>query len=215
MAAPAAKAKPSASDAEAAAQKRFYLMAGGGLLIVMVLAFFALRPAPDDVAAAAAAPAAAAPAETPPSDPAAAAPEPAPPVPGVSGGGGGSGVRAGGGGRPGGGASAPAKPARPGAGAAAQPFTRERGIALGLSPRAAAALADSASRSRSAPTSGRAAVTRATVIMSGPASGAVLVTVPSGTPLTLGGCQDIGGSAWCRATHSGFNGWVRQSDVSG
>ena len=208
----AARVKISASDAEDAAQKRFYLMAGGGLLIVLALAYFALRPAADEAVAATPAAADSTAAAAPAPDAAPAAPA-APSVPGMSGGGGGRSA-GGGGGRPGGGvAAAPTRPANAGAGAAAQPFTRERGIALGLSPRAASALADSASRSRSAPTSGRAAVTRPTAIMSGPASGTVLVTVSSGTPLTLSGCQDVGGSAWCGATHSGFSGWVRQADV--
>ena len=199
-----------AQEAGAAARKRFYFMAGGGLLIVLVLAYFVLRPAAE--VAVAATPAAGVPTATAAAPAAPAAPV-ASPVPGTSGGGSGGRSAGGGGGRPGGGGAAPARPPAPAATAAGQPFTRERGLALGLSPRAASALADSASRSRAAPTSGRAAVTRATVIMSGPASGTVLVTVPSGTPLTLSGCQDVGGAPWCQATHSGFSGWVRQSDV--
>ena len=91
---------------------------------------------------------------------------------------------------------------------ARQPFTRERGLALGLSPRAIAALADSASGNR-----GRASVGRATTLMSGPGSGTALVTVPSGTPLSLNGCQAVGGATWCQASHAGFSGWVAQADI--
>ncbi len=198
---------PSWNDDEEAAQKRFYIMAGGGLLVILVLAFFVLRPSGDEVAAAT--PTAAAPA-----DPAAevefvAVQAPAaPPVPGTSGGGGGF---SGGGGRPGGGGTAAPRRANSIAG-----FTQERGVALGLSPRAAAAFADSATGRRGSsgpPTSGRATVARATTMMSEPASGTALVTVPSGTPLALSGCQQAAGATWCRATHASFSGWVLQSDI--
>lgn len=198
---------PSWNDDEEAAQKRFYIMASGGLLVVLVLAFFALKPSGDDTVAQAA-PAAESTTEATPADAELAAAEApaAPRVPGTSGGGGGG--FSGGGGRPGGGGAAP-KRANSVAG-----FTQERGVALGLSPRAAAALADSAAGHRgAAPTSGRATVSRATTLMSEPAAGTVLVTVPSGTPLSLSGCQTAAGATWCRAAHAGFSGWVRQSDI--
>lgn len=208
----AAKKAQSWSEAEGAEQKRFRIMAGGGVLVVLLLAFFALKPSGDEVVAAAPAAKPAAAAEATP----ATAEVPAgPSVPGVSGGGGGG--FSGGGGRPGGGASSSRTPTRA---ASAPGFTREHGAALGLSPRAAAALADSAAGRRGArgaaaapPTSGRAAVSRATTMMSEPGAGTALVTVPSGTPLTLSGCQPAAGATWCRATHASFSGWVRQSDI--
>lgn len=216
---PSPKPPVSSADANEAAQKRFYMTAGGGLLLVLVLAFFAFRPASDE-APAPSLPAASPDASAAQGETAAAAPAPAAPsVPGVSGGGGGSRGVSGGQGRPGGGtATTPA--ARGAAAPTAGAFTAERGRALGLSARAISALSDSAASrnggSAPPPTNGRASVGRATTLMSAPGSGTALVTVPSGTPLTLSGCQPApSGATWCRASHAGFSGWVSQSDVSG
>ena len=209
-------AKPSDqtwSDAEEAEQKRFRIMAGGGVLVVLVLAFFALKPSGDTAAPAPTLPETSSEASAVP-DSAVAQPEAtpaAPSVPGTSGGGGGGGR---GGGSPGGGGSSATKAREHET--APSSFTREHGVALGMSPRAAAALADSASGRGgrpTRPTSGHATVARATTMMSEPAAGSILVTVPSGTPLILSGCQPAAGGTWCRATHAGFSGWVRQSDV--
>ena len=195
------------SDAEDAAKKRFSILAGSGVLIVVVLGFLVLRPEPevedveepvpvvltDSAATAAAAPSTAAP---------------------PSGGGRGSG-----GGRPGGGGGGGGAPSRLSAAVEqVRSSVRDRGLSLGLSPRAAAAIADSAAgrSGGSAPASpggSAGSAGRATTIMSEPGGGAALVTVPSGTAFSVGSCETAGGSTWCRATYGSVSGWVRQSDV--
>lgn len=221
MSTPPKPTGPSFSDNEEAAQKRFNIMAAAGLLIVLVLAFFVLTGGSDDAEAATTAPAPAA-AEAAPDSAAAAEPAvvDAAPPPGVSGGGGGGAGFSGSSGRPTSGTGTTTARRAPDRSAAATVFTRARGALLGLSPRAASALADSAAGHRGAsaaaadaPTSGPATVGRATTLMSEPGSGTVLVTVPSGTRLSISGCTPSASGTWCRASHAGFSGWVLQSDI--
>ena len=209
---------PSGWEAQEAEQKKFRILAGVGAGVVLLLGYFALTLGPEKPVAAPAA-AAAAPADSAVVAAVAAAPAPAPlaPPPGMSGGasGGGGG---GGGGRPTSGA-APTLPA-----GAAREQVRDAALqnytSKGLRPRAAAAFADSAAgrpgRTASATAArGRTTAARATNLLSGPGGGPVAANVPAGAPITLSGCEPIGGSTWCRASFNGASGWVRQADVSG
>lgn len=206
--------------AQEAEQKKFRILAGVGVGVVLLLGYFALTLGPEEPPAPAAA-AVAAPADSTADSTAvvAVAPGPAapPPPPGMGGGaaGGGGG---GGGGRP----TSGAAPTRP-AGAAREQVrdaAREKYTSQGLRPRAAAALADSAAgrpgqTAGASAASGRATAARATNLLSGPGGGPVAANVPAGAPITLSGCEPIGGSTWCRASFNGASGWVRQADVSG
>ena len=202
----------SAWDAKEAGQKqRVNIMIGVGAVVVLVLATFALFGGGDDAPRTVDATTTAEPGA--PVEVAAAAPTEAPPPPGLSGGASGGGSF-GGGGRPGA-APTPTRPA-----GADRKVVEERYLGRGLSPRAAAALADSAVGREAGPNAPAAIIgsvrsAHETPLMSGAGAGSTAMTVPAGAAVSLGGCEARDGETWCRASYNGVSGWVRQADVLG